>query len=118
MHRGVRAGRLRERVAFDYPIEVPDGHGGTETAFCDDVDAYKCAAEFRYSGGREVVIGPRLDETATIKVRIRKSATAKTITGDWRMRDRRTGTAWNVRTVDIETDQQSVWITAERGVAI
>ena len=109
------AGRLKELVAFSKPLTIPDGAGGEETNWSE---FYACAAEFIYMRGSEAIEAARLTGTATYKIRIHKSAVACVITPDFKMRDVRRGTVYNLREVDGITDLRWIYIIAESGVAV
>lgn len=112
----MKAGRLREKVAFDRLIEVQDGIGGIETRWSEPEDAFCCRAQFIYSKGSEVVEAARLQGQATYKIKIRQSAAAREITSDWRMRDVHRGTEYNVIEVDDITDRQWIYLVVQSGV--
>jgi SPP1 family predicted phage head-tail adaptor len=111
----MRAGLLRERVAFDAEQTAPDGSGGQVRSW---VEAFTCAAEIRYERGKEAVEAGGLTGTASFKVRVRSNTQSRALTTEHRMRDVRRGLAFNVREVDAITDRASVWLVVESGVAI
>lgn len=108
---------MRERVSFDYPVETPDGSGGTETGWSALPDSIERPAEFIYSGGGESVEASRLTGSFAFKVRIRNGAQSKTITSAWRMRDLKRGEIYNVREVDAVTNRAWVYLVVEGGAA-
>ena len=108
---------MRDRVAFDWPVEEPDGSGGLETGWSLPGDALQRSAEFIYLRGSEGVDAARLAGRSVFKVRLRADAETRAIETDWRMRDLRRGTAFNVREVDAVTDALSVYLVVESGVA-
>lgn len=114
----MRTADLTYRVAFDPPLDSPDGHGGTETGW-DETSALLARAHFRWLRGGETVQAARLQGRQPVVVTIRNHEAARTITSGWRMRDLTTGEAFNVRTAPVMTDDR-MWleITAERGVAV
>lgn len=112
-----KGGTLRERAVFDFPIQRPDGSGGTETAWSELPDSIERPAEYIYQRGDEAVDAGRLEGRAIFKVRIRQSRSALAITPAWRMRDRRQGGVYNIRGVDTITDRDWVYIVVEGGVA-
>lgn len=113
-----RYGAMRDRVGFDAPTSTPDGYGGVETGWADEADAVECAAELIHMRGSESVDAARLAGRAVLKVRIGQSDAARAISTDWRMRDLRRGTIYNLRDVDSVTDRHWIWIMAESGVAV
>lgn len=106
---------LRERVAFDQPAYVPDGSGGQDRTWIEQFD---CRAQFIYARGSEAIDAARLQGRAIYKVKVRSSNAGRQITADWRMRDTRRGTAYNVREVDAITDPSWIYVVVEAGVAI
>ncbi len=113
-----RVSSLREAVAFDAPVQSADDMGGVETGWGDPVDAYECRAAFVHLRGSEAVEAARLAGREVYRVKIRQSAAARAVTTDWRMRDTRRGTVFNIRSVDAVTDPAFIWITVESGVAV
>lgn len=124
----MKAGDLTYRVAFDAPLELPDGSGGVETAW--DLDgAVVTRAHFRFLRGGETVQAARLSGRQPVVVTVRNSAAARTITAAWRMRDLNdgllasgdvwTGTVFNVRSGPVPSDDRR-WLefTVESGVAV
>ncbi len=108
------AGELRERVAFDARIETDDGYGNKRGGF---VERFRCSASFTPLRGGETVIASRLEGRQPVVVRIRASSATRLITADWRMRDRRTGVAYAVRSVIETSDRKWVDLTVESGTA-
>ena len=111
----MQGGRLRERVAFDAPTMTDDGYGGQERGW---TQVYACRAEFIYTRGAEEVEASRLAGMASYKVRIRGCDAARAIRSDYRMRDIRRGTAYNVRQIDSISDPHHVYFVVESGVAV
>lgn len=108
-------GQMRERVGFDRSIRTPDGSGGFTSEWEEE---HVCGAEFIYSRGSETVIAARLQGQAIYKIRVHQSAGARKIEPHWRMRDLRRGVGYNVREVDMITDQKWVYLVVESGVAV
>lgn len=111
-------GPLRERVAFDEPVSVPDGAGGTESGWSEEPVSIVRSAEFIYQRGGEQVEAARQAGTFTFKVRIRNGSRAQAITPAWRMRDLRRGVVYNVREVDAITQRNWIFLVVEGGVAV
>lgn len=107
-------GAMVEKITFDAPSYDDDGvqDGWTE-------GAYTCRAHFRYLRGGETVQAARLDGRQPVVMTIRWSAVADTITSDWKVRDARRGTVYNVSAPPVLTDDRK-WleITAESGGAV
>lgn len=104
-----------ESVAFDALVGTPDGSGGTATTW--EVQ-FTARAQFRYLRGGESIIAARLSGTQPVVVKIRSQSAARQITPEWRMRDVRRGTVYNIRTVIPSDDRQWIEITAESGVSV
>jgi SPP1 family predicted phage head-tail adaptor len=109
------AGTLYERVAFDMPTQFPDGLGGTEEGWSEQFTAF---ANFKYLRGTETVMAARLTGRQPVVVTIRQSDAARLVTTDWRMRDARRGTVYNVRGVTPTDDRAYLEILCESGVAV
>lgn len=110
--------RLDEEVAFDAPTRAPDGSGGVEVGWTAPVEAYVCPASFRFLRGGETVQAARLAGRQPVVVTIRANPDARRITPDWRMRDNRRGTVYQIRTVIEVPGRMWMEITAESGVAV
>lgn len=105
---------LNESVAFDAPTEAPDGYGGVETGWTEQ---FQARAHFRFLRGGETVQAARLEGRQPVVVTVRAHADALAVTPDYRLRDLRRGTVYNIRSI-IETEERRyVEITAESGVA-
>lgn len=109
-------GHLTERVAFDAPVEATDGFGGIETGWAE---RFRRRAEFIYQRGDEGVEAAARAGQAVMKVRVKSSADTRRIAADWRMRDLRTGTRFNITAQpDQFTDRGWIYLTVESGVAV
>lgn len=106
---------LLDSVAFDKPALTQDGYGGQISGWSKD--EYACRAQFIYSRGSEAIDSARLSGRAIYKVKIRQSDAARLITTEWRMRDARRGTEFNIREIDAVTDRQWIYLVVESGVA-
>ena len=106
---------LFESVAFDAPVSAPDGYGGTETQWQEQ---FTDRVHFRYLRGGETVQAARLEGKQPVVVTIRAHSKSLAVTSDYRMRDLRRGTAYNIRTVIPSEDRRYIEITAESGVAV
>ncbi len=112
------AGDLYHRVAFDAPLNTPDGHGGTEVGW-NTANAVEARANFRFLRGGETVQAARLQGRQPVVVTIRNSAAARAIGSGWRMRDLNGSAVYNVRTGPVPSDdRQWLEITVETGVAV
>jgi len=111
-----RAGAMRHRVAFDAPVEVRTDTGGFSKTWQEQ---FFTRAGFQFLRGGEGVQAARLAGNQVIVATIRSHAAAKAVTPGYRMRDRRTGVVYNVRTVEPnkEKPEQYLDVMAESGVA-
>lgn len=110
----LNSGELRELVAFDQRARVSDGAGNYQSDF---VEVFQRRAAFVYAGGSEAVTAERLQGRSILKVKMRNDSEAKRITTDWRLRDVRRGTVYNIREVDAVTDPRVVYLTVVSGGA-
>lgn len=112
------AGDLRERVAFDVRSEVnpdaPDDFGNTVDQW---VEQFSVAAGFINLRGGESVMQSRLTGRRVIVAFVHASSQTRAIETDWRLRNARTGEAFNIREVTLTTDRKWVDILCESGVA-
>lgn len=109
------AGDLYYRVAFDKRAEVDDGYGNTVS---DWQEQFQCRAAYRHLRGGESVMAGRLQGKHTQVIIVRASSQTRQVTTDWRVRDVRTGEAFNIRDVTHETDRMWISFLVERGVAV
>lgn len=104
-----------ERLAFDSPVSVGNGQGGQRQGWKEQ---FQSRAHIRFLRGGETVIAARLSGTQPVVVTIPNHEAARAVTTEWRIRDARTGTIYNIRTNPVQSDDRR-WleITAESGVA-
>lgn len=109
-----------EEVAFDAPVQVPDGHGGIKAGFAAPEHALQMRARFRYLRGGETVQAARLQGRQPIVVTVRYDPALDAVTTDWRMRDEgRADVAHNIRSGPVRSDDGlELEFTVERGVAV
>lgn len=107
-------GALHERVAFDRPEPQPDGQGGVIDGWCEMFCRW---ANYRYLRGGETVQAARLEGRQPVVITVRKDGETKQVTTDWRVRDARDGTVFNIRAI-MPGDRGYLEITAESGVAV
>jgi SPP1 family predicted phage head-tail adaptor len=110
-----RAGDLTEAVAFDRQGTASDGAGGTTTAW---VEQFTCRAGYTHLRGGETVIAARLSGTHVQVIRVRRSSQTVAVTAEWRVRDTRSGEAFNIREFTPTKDRQWIDFLCERGVAV
>jgi SPP1 family predicted phage head-tail adaptor len=110
----VNPGDLEERVFLQRPTATPDGMGGTEAGW---EDAFETRAHFRYLRGGETVLAGRLQGRLSVVATIPSHHAARQVTSDWRVRDAREGTIYNVRSIIPSDDRAYLELTCESGVA-
>jgi head-tail adaptor len=94
------AGELRERVAFEARMTPSrDDYGNVVTG--EWREQFQCAARLQPTKGigNESVQAARLSGTQPMIIRVRLSSQTKRITGEWRARDTRRGTIFNIRSM-------------------
>lgn len=103
-----------EKITFDAPSF---DSAGVQDGWSEG--AYTCRAYFRYLRGGEAVQAARLDGRQPVVMTIRRSSIADTITSDWKVRDARRGTVYNISAPPVPTDDR-MWleITATSGIAV
>jgi len=106
----VNPGKLNERVAFDEPTGGTDAFGGETEAW---TERHVCAAQWIYGKGDESVQAAREAGRKAFKIKVRSSMAARAITEDYRMRDVRRGTTWNITEVDAITDRAWIYAVVE-----
>ncbi|MBB2973951.1 phage head closure protein [Mesorhizobium sp. RMAD-H1] len=114
MAQPVSAQDLVYRVAFDERVEIDDGAGNTVG---DWQERFQCRAAFRHLRGGESVMASRLQGHHVQIITVRSLSQARQVTTDWRVRDVRTGVAFNIRDVTHEVDRQFIAFLCESGVA-
>jgi len=108
--RNIGAGAMTERVAFDQPSGGTDAFGGTTEAW---TETHVCNAQWLYGKGDESVQAAREAGRKGYKLKVRSSTKTRAVNEDYRLRDLRRGTAWNIREVDAITDKAWVYIVVE-----
>lgn len=109
------AGKLKHLVYFDAPVSSADNYGGQVNSFQKQFEAF--AGYTRMRGG-ETVIAARLTGRQPTVLRVRASEETRDVTPEWRVRDARTGEAFNIRSVMETEDRQYIDMMCESGVAI
>ena len=108
------AGMLRDRFAFDEPTAEPNGMGGTINGWAE---RWTCAAHVRYLRGGERVMQGRLSGVQPVVITIRASHASEAIGRDWRARDVRRGTIYNIRSIVPSDDRAMLEMTCEEGAS-
>ena len=103
----MKPGKLTEAVAFDQPTGSADAFGGETEAW---TETHACRAQWTYGKGDESVQAARQAGRSAYKVKVRSCAATRALTTDYRMRDTRRGTVWNITEVDAITDRAWVYI--------
>jgi SPP1 family predicted phage head-tail adaptor len=106
------AGDLRERVAFDKRGTGSDGGGGVVTIWQEQ---FQRRAAYVHRNGGEAVMADRLQGKHTLVVRVRADSQTRTISTDWRARDARVGTLYNIIDVTPTVDRKWVDVLAQTG---
>lgn len=89
--------RLIERVAFDKMLKSGDGFGGkTKTPN----EQFVTRAAFIFLRGGEEIQAGRLVGKQAVVATVRRSADALLVKRGWQMRDKRTGTVYNIRAIE------------------
>lgn len=115
------AGSYRERVAFDQREDLSDSspavdYGNTQG---DWQEQFVVAARIEPLRGAESVQASRLAGKQPVKITVRVSSDTRLITTDWRARDVRSGTIYNIRS-KVNPDERKVDfdLECEAGVAV
>lgn len=111
----VSAQDLQHRIAFDEPTEVSDGQGGTIQGWQTVLTVW---AHYRYLRGGETVQAARLRGRQPVIITVRASSNSRQVQTEWRIRDTRTDTLYNIRGITPTEDRKFLEILAESGVAI
>jgi head-tail adaptor len=109
------AGARSVRVAFDAPVSVPNGMGGTISDWAD-VPVVRWA-HVRYLLGGETVLAARLEGVQPAVVTVISDTDTRAITPEWRMRRVADDAPAAVRAVKPTQDRGELEITVEFGVA-
>lgn len=114
------AGHLTERMTFQKRADLSsasppgDGYGNVEGGWTDQ---FTIAARRVYLRGGEDVLASRLEGRQPVILTVRRSSDTETITTDWRATDARSGTIYNIRSVQLTEDRAWIDMLCESGVA-
>lgn len=108
------AGELRERVAFD---EISDSDTSYGIAAGDWEEQFRRDARIRPLVGTEPVIAQRLTGVQPIVITVRSDSLTRTVTTAWRIRNVRSGDAFNIRSVTPDEKRRYVDFLVEKGPA-
>lgn len=103
------AGDLRHRLGFFRRPVVSDGHGNKEGEFPAEPN-FECAGRVQIRFGGEAVLAERLQGQSVATITVRRSAATLAVTTDWRIRDMREGTVWNIRSGPVDPDDSRMWL--------
>lgn len=111
-------GELRERVAFEYRAAAADDGYGNEIAG-DWTVACTFAARIKPSRGAETVQAARLAGKEPVVITVRSCSDTRAVTTDWRVRDIRKGSIYNIRSI-VNPDEKNAYLDMEcdRDVAV
>lgn len=92
----LKAGSLNDRVCFERRIDEPDGAGSFESRWSEH---WTCAAGIKDMRGGEDVLARRLNSVKPAIITVRDCELSRCIDSNFRARDVRRGTIYNVRDV-------------------
>lgn len=109
----MRAGNLRDRVAFERPTGVRDADGNTVQTWAP---LFTVWADVLETLGREKVAAGAVEAANTATVRVRVSTQTRSITAADRAIIR--GAVWNIRSaVPVGRKNEMIELLCEKGVA-
>jgi SPP1 family predicted phage head-tail adaptor len=108
------AGDLKHRVAFDLRMPKSDGAGNGIAEWREEFEAY---AGFIHLRGGETVMAARLQGQHTLVIFVRASSQTRSVESDWRIRNSRDGTIYNIRDIVHSEDRAWIEFTCQSGVA-
>jgi SPP1 family predicted phage head-tail adaptor len=108
------AGPLRNRVVFEKQSAASDGAGGMTTAWADQFIRW---AEYAHLKNGEAVMASRLQGKHSQVVKVRADSSTRTVSTDWRLRDKASGRVFNIRDTSLSKDRAFIEMLCESGVA-
>ena len=108
-------GARYEKVAFEALEGGSDGLGGRTSVWVERFPHRRAA--FTHLRGGETVLAARLAGRHQVAINVLTSAAVRKVTAEWRIRDVRTGTIYNIRDVTPSEDRSSIDFLCESGVA-
>ena len=109
----MRAGKLRDRVAFESPDGTTDSYGNPSDGWGNSRTVW---ADVRERTGKEKMDAGAVAAVRMATVRIRKNSTTEAITTSDRVTIR--GELWNIRSIaQIDSKGAMLEMTCEAGVA-
>lgn len=115
MAKAFGAAKLIELVAFDQRDRLDDGYGNKTAGEWREIFRDR-AAFITLKGGSETVMQRRLEGHPSVICRLRRHAQSEAVATDWRMRDTRTGTIYNVRAVTADLSRALIDVLCEANV--
>lgn len=114
----IAAGELRHRIGFFRRVVSSDGYGNSQGEFPAEPE-FECRAKVQNRFAGETVLAARLQGQQTATITVRKSANTSQVTPDWRAKDMREGTIWNIRSGPVDPDDKRMWLEflCQAGVA-
>lgn len=106
-------GDLRELVEIQDYVEIDDGYGGVEYQW---QTAFTAPARIQILRGTETVIASRLTGTQVLAITMRWQPAMADVTPAWKAKNGRTGTMYNIRSVEPDERRQWVNLLCESGV--
>src|ERR1044072_5399402 len=104
------AGDLRERVAFERRGLVDDGYGNEVSG--EFAEVFRCAARIKPARGGESIQAARLAGRQPVVITVRCSSNTRTVTTDWRVKDVRSDTVYNIRSI-VNPDEHRAYFDME-----
>lgn len=108
------AGDLLHRVAFDKRQDIDRGDGVYVGQW---VEQFQVRAGFAHLRGGESLMADRLQGQHTQVIFVRSSSQTRQVNADWRVRDVRAGTEFNIRDVTPTNDRHWLDFLCQSGVA-
>lgn len=106
-------GDLREVIELQNFVAVDDGYGGQIQEW---QTAFTAPARIQILRGTETVIASRLAGTQVLAITMRWQPAMADVTPAWRARNARSGTMYNIRSVEPDERRQWVNLLCESGV--
>ena len=108
------AGKRDNLIAFEKRTEVDDGYGNTVAG--DFEFQFEQYAEVIFLKGGESVIAARLESRQPAVISVLASVQMQAVTNDWRARDTRSETLFNIRSITQTPNRAYFELLCETGV--
>lgn len=109
------AGELRNAIAFESQESEDGDYGTIGGSWCEQ---FTRSARIRYLRGSEPVLAQRLVGVQPAVITVRSDSETRCVTSSWRLRDARTGTLFNIRSVTPDEKRQYIDYLVDAGVAV